>query len=66
MIADDPGADKIIMAGLIIKELKLHIKYRNRELRMNLIDTNRFHLDFDNAYQYAVVEKYNLQILMGA
>jgi predicted nucleic acid-binding protein len=24
---------------------------------------NRFHLDFDDAYQYAVAEKYNLQII---
>lgn len=24
---------------------------------------NRFHLDFDDAYQYAIAEKYNLQII---
>jgi predicted nucleic acid-binding protein len=24
---------------------------------------NRFHLDFDDAYQYAVIEKYDLQIV---
>jgi hypothetical protein len=37
---------------------------------MNLIGTNivleianRFHLDFDDAYQYAVAEKHDLQIV---
>lgn len=49
--------DLIISGGV-------HVLSLNPQELLDVVEiANRFHLDFDDAYQYAVVEKYNLQIV---
>lgn len=49
--------DLIIFGGV-------HILSLNAREIIDVVEiANRFHLDFDDAYQYAVAEKYNLELI---
>jgi predicted nucleic acid-binding protein len=49
--------DLIISGGV-------HVLSLNPQEILDAVEiANRFHLDFDDAYQYAVAEKYNLEVI---